>query len=122
MALTAREAIKSGFLLACAERGLTEDETRDLIKTALSKDANLLSTLATAGTSLAGLGLVGAGGLGFGAGHVAAKMTEPDITPDEAKKQELITAYQLYADQAIRAAKRRRVYRSPTPTGPRLLR
>lgn len=122
MALNSREQQKAAFLLACAQAGLSDEETRGLIKAALDGPLDTIRALGTGAMTLGGLGLAGAGVAGAGAGYLGAKLTEPDADPEEAKQQELIDAYKLYADEAIRAAKRRRAYRQPAPTGPRLLR
>ncbi len=141
--MTELELFKYGFLLRCAEEGLTAEETASRIEQAREhiKTANPAAGIAAAGAGaagsawlgnalskgihgglgLAGLGLAGATGLGAGAGWLGAKMTEPDADPDEAKTQELIETYRLFAEQAKRNAQRRRVYR-PTISGPRLMR
>lgn len=142
--MTELELFKYGFLLRCAEEGLTAEETasriaqaREHIKTANPVVAGAAAAGAGAagtkwlgsalskgirgGLGLAGLGLAGAAGVGAGAGWLGAKMTEPDADPAEAKTQELIETYRLFAEQAKRNAQRRRVYR-PTISGPRLMR
>lgn len=128
MAMTAQEAFKFGFLLRCAEEGLTQAEICARIKVAQQGAPGLgtIGTLASTGLhglkSLALLGLVGSAGLGAGTGYAAARMTEPDSDPEEAKLQETISTYQLFADAARRNAQRRRLYRQITPSRPRLLR
>lgn len=122
------ELFKYGFLLRCAEEGLTQEETAARIQTALdmTKQAFLdpvgtAKTVINGGLTLGGLGLAGAAGVGAGAGWLGAKMTEPDADPAEAKTQELIETYRLFAEQAKRNAQRRRTFR-PSVSGARLMR
>lgn len=126
MAMTPQEAFKFGFLLRCAEEGLSPDEIADRIRLGITKQADIgkiLGGVVSGGTNLAALGLAGSAALGAGGGYMAAKLTEPDADPAEAKTQELISAYRLYADEMARNAKRRRMYRDArVPAGPRLLR
>ena len=49
----------------------------------------------------AGLSIAG----GAGAGYLASKLTQPSVTPDDAKAQELITTYRQYADYLRRHAR-----------------
>lgn len=58
------------------------------------------------GTAAAGAGLLGGGALGYG----AAKLTEPTITDEDIKKQELAETYRIYAERA-RAKRKVRKYR-----------
>lgn len=129
MAMTELELFKYGFLLRCAEEGLTPDETAERVQQALqlTKQADpiglgtAISTGVNGVAGLGALGLAGAGALGAGAGWLGAKMTEPDTDPEEAKTQELIETYRLFAQQARQSAQRRRQYRQ-TPAAPRLMR
>lgn len=61
------------------------------------------------GTAAAGAGLLGGGALGYG----AAKITEPTITDEDIKKQELAETYRIYAERA-RAKRKIRKYRPHT--------
>lgn len=58
------------------------------------------------GTAAAGAGMLGGGALGYG----AAKLTEPTITDEDIKKQELAETYRIYAERA-RAKRKLRKYR-----------
>ena len=58
------------------------------------------------GSAAAGAGLLGGGALGYG----AAKITEPTITDEDIKKQELAETYRIYAERA-RAKRKVRKYR-----------
>ena len=82
----------------------------------------LFGTAVNLAKNLGITGLAGSAVLGAGGGYLAAKMTETDASPEEAKTQELIAAYQQMADRARRSMQMRR-YRQPTPspTGPRLM-
>lgn len=126
MAMTPQEAFKFGFLLRCAEEGLSPDEIADRVQFGLAKQAELgkiVGGIASGVTNLGLLGLAGSAGIGAGGGYMAAKLTEPDADPAEAKQQEMITAYRLYAEEMARNTKRRRMYRDAhVPTGPRLMR
>jgi hypothetical protein len=137
--MTPQEAFKFGFLMRCAEEGLQAEEIYERAQQALIKVANpgIVGAGVGAGASMAwpvvkgvaGLGqtaliggLLASAGLGAGGGYMAAKLTEPDMDAEEAKTQELITTYQLFADEARRNAQRRQMYRQATPKAPRLLR
>jgi hypothetical protein len=127
--MTDLELFKYGFLLRCAEEGLTPDETAERVRQALelTKQADLggigqaIRTGTNAVVGLGGLGLAGSAAIGAGAGWLGAKMTEPDTNPEEAKTQELIETYRLFAQQARQAAQRRRSYRQ-TPAARRFVR
>lgn len=103
--MTDREAFKFGFLMRCADEGLSPAQTQERIKL-----ANLGSQLMGAAVGLpavaavGGLGLAAAGGAG--AGHLMAKATEPEMDAEDAKLQELIAAYRQQTDQARRQAAR----------------
>jgi hypothetical protein len=131
MDVTAKEAFRLGFLARCAEEGLTGDRLETRIKSAAEKQSwGWLIPAAIAGAGAGGLaiargglhdlasgagtlaGLIPAGGLlaGAGLGYGAAKMTEPNITDDDIKAQELADTYRIYADKA-KANRRAREYR-----------
>ena len=136
MGLTAQQAFRMGFLLRCAEEGLSPDEIRQRTKAAMEKKASgfgvgdaksiakdlmslgvtwykvplLISALSVGGSALAG----GAAGYGLG------KMQEEHVDADAAKRQELIAAYETQAEIARQRAKNR-TYRRPPPAGPRLM-
>lgn len=63
------------------------------------------AALALGGTAGAA-GLLGGSALGYG----AAKMTEPEVSSDDIKQQELAETYRIYADRA-RAKRKARKYR-----------
>ena len=60
----------------------------------------------TLGGAAAGAGLLGGSALGYG----AAKMTEPEVSSDDIKQQELADTYRIYADRA-KATRKARKYR-----------
>ncbi|NDD52612.1 hypothetical protein EBZ39_01820 [bacterium] len=99
--VTSKEAFRIGFLTRCAEEGLTGDALQARIK-----QAGILGTIGQAA------GLPAAVGLGTGAalGYGAAKLTEPDITEDDIKAQELADTYRVYANK-MRAARLAAKYR-----------
>jgi hypothetical protein len=118
--MTPREGFKYGFLLRCAEEGLTADEAEERAARGLEKRAldpwGMIKDIGKAGLNLGqwgagkalgwgipiGLGAaaLGGGGLGYG----LAKLQEGDVDPEEIQRQELITAYQTQADLARRKA------------------
>lgn len=98
MDVTEKEAFRLGFLARCAEEGLVGDALNERIKQ--SSVGGLLTDLATAGPALAfgvpaAAGLVGGGLVGTG----LAKFTEPNISEDDVKAQELAQTYKVYADR-----------------------
>lgn len=126
MDVTNKEAFRLGFLTRCAEEGLTGEELRGRIKQAFMVPTGyavpalaVLGGLALAsgqGGSLgtiAGLpsavGLAGGAALGYG----AAKLTEPDISADDIKAQELADTYRVYARKMEAARKARQYRRNP---------
>lgn len=129
MDVTAKEAFRLGFLARCAQEGLTGEHLSARIKSAAEKQSILgmaLLGLGAAGAyglasgGIAGVlngagtvaGLIPAGGLLGGAalGYGAAKMTEPNITDEDIKSQELADTYRIYAEKA-KANRRARQYR-----------
>jgi hypothetical protein len=142
MSLTPRQQFKFGFLLRCADEGLTLEQTHERVKEALAfheKEAGIAEIISGAlkgiGSAAGGvaegvgkaapvvadaaksLGLLGLGGAavgGIGAGHLAALAGEKEIDPEEIKKQELIATYRQQADR-VRRNMAARSYRDDTP-------
>jgi len=126
--LSDREQFRLGFLLACANNGLTPDEVRSITKQATAllekravSDRGLgigkglqhgLNWWFKTPLSVGMWGLAGSAGLGALGGHLAAKMTEQEIDPDDVKTKELIELYRQHAERARRNAQRLR-YRQP---------
>jgi hypothetical protein len=116
MDVNEKEAFKLGFLYRCAEESLTGADLDGRIKSAadLCKagfiDFGVLSNALNATKGIAAapimLGTV-AGGLG---GHLAAKLTEPDVDEDDLKAKELAAAYKAYAARA-KTNRKLRLYR-----------
>lgn len=105
MDVTEKEAFKLGFLQRCAEErliGLPLAErlnAADLfVKAALELPSLSDSWKAMSNVAYAPLLLATAGG-GL-AGHVAGKITEPDVDEDDLKARELAAAYKAYAARA----------------------
>lgn len=105
MPLDDRTAFKVGFLLRCAEAGLSGGETVALMEKAATL-TDWYKRIAGAGTLAAGgvrnlgiAGLVAAAGAGAGGGLLAAHLRKGTVDPEEIKKQELIAAYNTYSDQ-----------------------
>ena len=120
--VTSKEAFRLGFLSRCAEEGLTGPALQERIKQAgfpigwavpaVAGLGGLALLTGNPGTAGAMVGLPAAVGLGTGAalGYGAAKVTEPDISSDDIKAQELADTYRVYANKA-RAARRAAKYR-----------
>lgn len=115
MDVTEKEAFKLGFLQRCAEEQLTGAALATRIKAAASfvKSAlelpsmgdswKAVGNIAYAPLMLATLG----GGL---AGHLAGKVTEPDVDEEDLKARELAAAYKAYAARA-KTNRKLRLYR-----------
>ena len=114
--LDSRQGFKAGFLLKCAEAGLSEGEIAALLDHVLSKDAalsdlittpynmgmNAISNLTHYGGIAGGAALLAAPiGVGAGVGYGAAKLTDlDDEDPSETKLREQINEYLRLAEQA----------------------
>lgn len=122
MSLTQRQAFKFGFLMRCADEGLTAEETLERVKTAaalahgepLIKEALIpeaLNILYKGGL----LGLAGGALAGAGGGYMLAKATDKEVDPEEQKVNELIAAYRRNAARAeqMRKARQRQIERQP---------
>jgi hypothetical protein len=120
MDLTEKEAFRLGFLTRCAEEGLTGSELQGRIKQASAADWLLPIGTGAVGLYLANrvpgagplVGLIPAAGLaaGAGLGYGAAKLTEPNISAEDIKAQELADTYRIYAQRA-RANRQAKKYR-----------
>ena len=119
--MTPREGFKYGFLLRCAEEGLTVKQAEVRATRALEKHGGFdaWDTAVSIGGGLKDLALGGAGkalswgiplGIGTAAGAGAlggyglAKLREGDTDPEEVQRQELIAAYRNQAELARRKA------------------
>lgn len=122
--MTPREGFKYGFLLRCAEEGLTAREAEARAARGLEKRAagfwgslagslgsgiantatNVITGTPAFGAKWLGAGL-GAAALGAGAGGYAlGKLREGEIDPEEVQREELIAAYRTQAELARRKA------------------
>ena len=129
MALTSKEQFRMGFLLRCAEEGLSGDEIEGRVKMALvgvtgaafglPALANAARAYLTLPFQLGAVGLGAAAIAGPAVGYSMAKMQQDDADPDEAKRQELIATYSQQADKIRRSMKQRR-YRGQAPAAPKL--
>lgn len=137
MPLTSKQAFKTGFLLKCAEEGLTVEEAHTRVKHAiytikntqgLTKEAVLPALLAAAyGAGNLGInavkniawpvlstaGTIGTGALlagSAGAGYTAAKLHGgSEGVLDEAKQDEIIGEYERLAEEARRRTKLKKI-------------
>ena len=115
MDVTEKEAFKLGFLQRCAEEALGAEALEQRVNAAeafakcgfdmssLSNAGNMAGNIAYAPLLLATAG----GGL---AGHLAGKLTEPDVDEEDLKARELAAAYKAYAARA-KTNKKLRLYR-----------
>jgi hypothetical protein len=115
MDVTEKEAFKLGFLHRCAEERLTGasldhriSAAASFVKAALELPSLSDSWKAMGNVAYAPLMLATVGG-GL-AGHVAGKMTEPDVDEDDLKARELAAAYKAYAARA-KTNRKLRLYR-----------
>lgn len=100
-------ALPAGAIAAiAAAAGYGGKATADAARTAATIPGAVGRAAAGLGTGAAAAGLLGGGALGYG----AAKMTEPEISDDDIKQQELAETYRIYAERA-RAKQRARKYR-----------
>jgi len=126
MDVTNKEAFRLGFLTRCAEEGLTGDALQTRIKQAFTAPTSyavpalaVLGGLALASGQGGSLGVIAglpaAAGLAGGAalGYGTAKMTEPDISADDIKAQELADTYRVYSRKLEAARKARQYRRNP---------
>lgn len=115
MDVNEKEAFKLGFLYRCAEESLTGADLDGRIKAAadLCKSGAFDMSMLNPTGALSNLAAVPimlgtvAGGLG---GHMAAKLTEPDVDEDDLKAKELAAAYKAYAARA-KTNRKLRLYR-----------
>jgi hypothetical protein len=120
MPLTARQAFKVAFLQRCAERGLSMEETHQLVKTAIvsleKQSFDPLDFAINTGKSIAGMGVDTVGALGSAAvplallgppavgglaAYTAAQLSDvddDDIT--DIKLREKVDAYRRAAETA----------------------
>lgn len=124
--MSPREAFKVGFLLWCADRGFTPEQTRDFVKHAKSATkvawwlGSPVKTILSVGGPLAGLAVlagigtpVAVGGL---AGHGLAKAIDNTKTIEEVKADEILAEYQRLINQAERQLALKRIHKQPTLT------
>lgn len=132
--MTPSQKFKAGFLMRCADEGLSREQTEQRIKAA-SQFVSQLEKRGAGGTIgalasvpakaldlLKSLGLWGVAlpaAASFGGGYMAGAAFDEPADPKEVKKQELIAAYQRYADQ-IRRQTSRSYYRDVPPRKPQL--
>jgi hypothetical protein len=123
--MTPKEGFKYGFLLRCAEEGLTIKEAEARAARGLEKQAeeglvgkvlgdlysggkNLITGtpgfIAEHGPKILGVGALGAAGVGSLGGYGLAKMQEGDVDPEEIQREELISTYRAQAELARRKA------------------
>lgn len=118
--MNAREAFKTGFLLRCAEQGLSMDQIAGAIDLAIEKVAAEGGGPGFMGyaKSLGGWGLAASAAGGAATGYLAAKATEPDVDPEYYKQVELINALKQQTEHSRRVAARlsmRKPLRAPAP-------
>jgi len=105
--MTPEQITRFRVLLASARQGVP--------LSFFAKEASMAGAMKTLGEWGLGASVVAGAGTGYG----LARLTEPDVDPEEAQKQELIAAYKMYTDHAQRMAKRY-AYRPSPPRMQRL--
>lgn len=140
MELSDKQKFKAGFLLKCAEEGLTIKETHIKVKQliAMHKQAfnpldlitkpvglignlagNIIKTLPSAASTAATIGLAAPVGVGLAGGYGLAKMTNPDKhVIDDLKQDEVVGEYERLAEEAKR---RSRIKKLQEQTGRRII-
>jgi len=121
--LDERSAFRYGFLKGCAEEGLNAKQAMDRAalllrhKRAGFMDAasKTLGGLQTAGLAGLAVPLLGAATVGAGTGAALAKINDPPVDPEAARDQELIAAYDHYAQQARLRERMMRLRKQPRP-------
>jgi len=127
--LDQRQAFKFGFLLRCADEGLTPEQTQVRVKEACDrleqiKTANVLGGIGGIGKFLMNAGLLGLGGsaaLGAAGGAGLASLMEEDADPEDVKRQELAAAYQQQAERIRRSMASHSYRPSTAPRKPSLV-
>lgn len=120
--MTNHEAFRFGFLLRCADEGLSSEQidarvkqasaikTADGIMGSWGNAPGALGALWDAIKSTTALGLAGSGLAGAGIGYTLANATAPSVTPEDVKQQELALAYKQQAER-LRRLRKLRAYR-----------
>lgn len=104
--MTDKEAFKFGFLLRCAQEGLTPEETRQRIeKTAALKRADFdpLAAMRSVGKGALLTALVAPPAVGALGGYALATAHDDNYDVDEAKKEEELAEYYRAIDQLGRS-------------------
>ena len=113
--MTKQEAFKIGFLMKCAEDGLTPSqvERRILKSSALVKKADPPGILGQLRNKLTGtlwtLGLLGPPAIGAGIGYSMSKAKDDMYSIEESKKREELAEYYRAIDHLKRSARQRKV-------------
>jgi hypothetical protein len=107
--MTKQEAFKIGFLMKCAEEGLTPKETEERIKRAhaMVKMANWKDMLARIAKYGLGIGLIAPPVLGGIGGYALAQGHERPYSKAMARKDEELAEYYRAIDQLERARRQR---------------
>lgn len=121
--MTPGEQFKLGFLARCAEEGCTIKEAEHRAKLAFGWPEAAINTAKEYYTfplwyTLLASGAAGAAG--YGGGYALGKAKEQDITPEDARHQEMLAALQRHTEQARRSAARKQ-YRQAKPEAPRFM-
>jgi hypothetical protein len=107
--LTPQEAYKIGFLVRCAEEGLSAEQTKQRVKQANwipTPISNLLTTLGKGGLFGALVAPAAIGGIG---GVALGKARDDDFDMEEAKKEEELAEYYRAIEQLSRSTRRAHV-------------
>jgi hypothetical protein len=107
-----KQAFKLGFAAYCAEQGMTPEEATNLaVKKAAGGYIDALKAMSYLGVGIpAAAGMALGGGLGYG----AAKLDEPDITPEDIQAKEVAETYKRYTDR-LKSRRAYQQYRAARP-------
>ena len=110
MPLTPREAFRIGFVMRCADEGLTGEQVRERVEKAaalVEKRGGPLSALGGLAGHAGGLLLAAPLAAGVGGGYLAHKMVEDSVDEDDVRQQELIAELKHWARRAREQRKMR---------------
>ena len=101
--MNSRDAFKYGFMLGCADQGLTGTESVALMQKAaqlLEKEGGINDILNFLGTTAGTAAVAAPIAAGAGMGYLAHRAAVPEIDEDSIHKQELIEELRHYARRA----------------------
>jgi hypothetical protein len=115
VALTPREAFKIGFVLRCADEGLSATETSERVEKAaalLEKQAGLWDTTKGIGNLGWNIGVIAPLAVGLGGAYMLHKATEDTVDVEDLRKRELIAEMKHWARRAREQKKMKQLWSS----------